>query len=320
MKLHSVVTQGIVPQTKFELRKMAGNDPMTIQILQYMADQNEFLRSFGENPISRHIPGYVKIGFHNHFPKIEGWYDWGTGRFNPEKLEEFAEIAYKQGFGIVSLSNYGDDSVFEGKPGIKFEFKSGHIIVLRSQESLDFVDVMPIGYTGRVTAESLERLIESTIYNGGLVVFPHPANRAYNGAGEENVSRYRNKAVIETQNILANGAPFFRFADILPKEWSLKYCTPGISGIDSHNLYMPGGFYVHADLLDMSSPESAIASLVRVFHLRRMEMRESLSLCSDLIINTEDYPAIWTMTRREGIPQIVASFKYGARKYLKMHS
>lgn len=319
MKLHSVITDGIVPQIAFELRKRLGKDANLRQILEYTWAQNEFLRRFGEDTASRSIPGYVKIGFHNHFPKIEGWYDWDTGCFNPEKLRVFAEIAYKQGFGIVSLSNYGDDSIFEGKPGIKFEFKDGHIIVLRSQESLGFVDVMPIGYAGKIETKSLERLVDSTIDNGGFIVFPHSANRAYNGAGEENVSRYGDRAVIETQNILANGAPFFRFADILAKEWSLKYLIPGISGIDSHNLYMPGGFYAPADFLDISSPESTAASLVTLFHLRRLEMQESPSLRSDLIINTEDYPGIWTMIRREGIPQIVTSFKYGARKYLNMH-
>lgn len=319
MKLHSIVTHGIIPQIYLELRKLS-NDDLLRQILGHIETQNMLLRGFGGDPSSRNIPGYVKIGFHNHFPKIHGWYDWNTGSFNPDKLEEFALAAHRQGFSVVSLSNYNTDSVFGNKPGIKFQFQDGSVIVLRSQESLEFVDVMPIGYSGRIDTRSLERVIDSTVHNGGLVVFPHVANKAYNGAGEDNTSRYRKQVVIETQNILANGAPFFRFADIVAKEWSLRYAVPGISGIDSHNLYMPGGFYVHADLLDITSPESAMATLVRLFDHRRKEMQENPSLHSNLIINTEDYPGIWAMIQHESIPQIATSLKYGARKYLHIRS
>src|SRR3989338_7985146 len=153
MKLHSVITKGVNPQILFEIKRLSAKikQDSTLQaILEYVDSQTSLLRQYGFKPDTRNIPGHVRIGLHNHFPKTSGWYNWYTGNFNPKKLPEFAQAARIQGFDIVSLSNYSDDSVFSGNPGIKFEFKEGKIIVLRSQECLELGDIQPVGYTGNL--------------------------------------------------------------------------------------------------------------------------------------------------------------------------
>jgi len=317
MKLHSILTEGVLPQFFFDIGRLArfSDDAQLRHVREYIDEQVRLLQAYGEDPTKRTISGHVKIGFHNHFPKKEGWYDWDRKMFNPDRISEFAQAAHSQGFDVVSVTNYDDDTLFGNGPGIKFDFKGESVIVLRSQECLEFFDVQPIGFSGRLDKRNLETVIDSALGHGGIVLFSHPANMAYGGAGEDNIARYNTKVIIETQNALANSPWFFRFADIVSKLWSIKYSVPGVSGIDSHQLYMPGGFFVPRDLIDMNSPQSVMQCLVRLFARRREELLTRSSLSSQIILNTEDYPDFLTVMKLESIPQISTSIRYGSRKY-----
>ena len=314
MKAHAPLTYGL-PET-LRLRRRARNDPLLQQILHYIEQQEAFLNrnvvlKNPDYPTSVFLHGHVKIGFHNHFPKRRGWYSRSLKAFNPDRLEDFARAAYLQGFDVVTVSNYYDDQIFGHEPGVVFTFNDHKVIVLKSQE---VNHVLPFGYYGRIKSGSIDDVVNSTTEKGGLVIMCHPSNLAYNGAGEDLVRRYGEKVVIETHSPLVNHPGlFFRFADILAKEWSLAYGIPGVSVQDSHNLYFYGGFFVPMEYLDISSPQSAMQSLSHVFEMRRNELQREHSLTSDYIINTEEYP-----TGREVLGEFsqvaVTSLRHAARK------
>ncbi len=264
----------------------------TIQVIyKYIQEQNAFIDQYRDpsNPNYIKIPGFLRVGFHIHFPEKRGWHSRKLRAFNPDKLDDLARSACREGFDIIAVSNKYDDQVFGHEPGIEFSFKEGSIIVLKAQET---GHVMPFGYRGRIRQGSLDEVVKSTLEQGGLYVLCHPSNQAHHGAGEAIVEHYRDSAILETLSPLINHHLLnFSFADVIAKEWSLKYSIPGVSVLDARR-YLFGGFFVPESIegVDFSSAETAMEAFALLFKLRRVELARTLALKSDYIINTEAYP------------------------------
>ena len=223
-----------------KLAERAKTDPAIRAIYEYIAKQNEFIDQHRDptNPNQIKIPGFLRVGFHIHFPEKTGWYDRRLKRFNPDRLEDLAREARSEGFDIIAVSNKYDDQVFGHAPGVEFYFPEGKIIVLKAQET---GHVMPFGYNGRISQGSLDDVVKSTLDQGGLYLLCHPSNKAYHGAGEFVAEQYRETAILETTSPIVNH-PLLNFssADITTKGWSLKYEIPGVSVLDTRGYFFGG--------------------------------------------------------------------------------
>ena len=316
MKAYSPLAYGF-PET-LKLQRRARSDARLQEIFEYINSQIQHLRKntrlkHSDRHTSTVLPGYVKIGLHNHFPKGSEWYSPALKAFNPDKLEEFARQANLHGFSVVTVSNYYDDQLFGHEPGVVFDFNGERVIVLKSQERHH---VQPFGYDGRMRNGTIDNIVNSALDQKGLVLFCHPSNLAYNGVGEAVIEKFRDSTILETQSPLANHPSLlFQFADIIAKEWSLKYRVPGVSNLDSHNLYFYGGFFAPQELIDLSSPRNLMESLRLIFQLRREELQTSPSLNSRYIVNTEEYPSVSQALIHEGLPATGVALRNEARKF-----
>ena len=300
-----------------KLAERAKTDPVVQAIYEHAAEQNAFIDRHRnpDNPNQIKVPGFLRVGFHIHFPERDGWYSRELKRFNPDKLEDLARSARRGGFDIIAVSNKYDDQVFGHAPGFKFDFPEGNIIVLKAQET---GHVMPFGYRGRIRQANLDDVVSSTLDQGGLYLLCHPSNRAYHGAGEAIAKQYRETAILETFSPLVNH-PFLNlsFADIIAKEWSLRYRIPGVTVLDSRR-YLYGGFFVPETFegADFSSAENAMEAFARLFQLRREELERTGTLRSDYIINTEAHPKSAKSLLAESTGNAVTSFRSKARRSL----
>jgi len=274
-----------------KLAERAKTNPVVQAIYGYIAEQKLFIDQYRDtnNPNKIKISGFLRVGFHIHFPEIKGWHNRGLKRFNPDKLEDLARAARVEGFDIIAVSNKYDDQVFGHEPGVEFDFPEGHIVVLKAQET---GHVMPFGYRGRIRTSSLDDVVNSTLDQGGLYLLCHPSNRAYHGTGEAIAELYRETAILETSSPLVNHPLLnFSYADVIAKEWSLRHRIPGVAVLDARR-YLFGGFFVPENIgsADFSSAENAMNAFAVLFQLRRNELARTASLKSEYIINTESYP------------------------------
>ena len=74
-----------------ETRKLAERlkTDSTIQsIYSYIEEQTKFIEQYRDpnNPNQIKIPGFLRVGFHIHFPEIKGWRSRRLKRFNPDYI------------------------------------------------------------------------------------------------------------------------------------------------------------------------------------------------------------------------------------------